>query len=189
MPHILLLDNFDSFTYNLYDYLGRLGATCTVFRNNVALSAITRYPYQGIVLSPGPSSPKQAGNLMKVLEFYHDKLPILGICLGHQAIGEFFGAVLTCAHQPMHGKISEIITQGSVLFEGLPQKFKVVRYHSLILQNFPQVLKVTASTNDAYQEIMALEHNYLPIFGVQFHPEAILSEYGLEILANWLKII
>lgn len=189
MPHILLLDNFDSFTYNLQDYLERLGAKCSVFRNNVDLVHITKQRYDGVVLSPGPATPHKAGNLMKVLDFYHQKLPILGVCLGHQAIGEFFGATLTQAYQPMHGKISEIITQEGILFANLPSKFKIVRYHSLVLQNISQPLKITAFTTDSYQEIMALEHKHLPIFGVQFHPEAILCEYGLEILKNWLNVL
>ncbi|MCS6796092.1 MAG: aminodeoxychorismate/anthranilate synthase component II [Raineya sp.] len=188
MPNILLLDNFDSFTYNLQDYLERLGAKCQVFRNNIDIQEITQFQYQGVVLSPGPATPQKAGNLMQILDFYHDKLPILGVCLGHQAIGEYFGATLTHAHAPMHGKISEIFVKPSILFANLPTKFKVVRYHSLVLQNLPQSLRVIALTCDSYQEIMALEHTNLPIFGVQFHPEAILCEYGLEILRNWLKI-
>ncbi|PKQ69949.1 anthranilate synthase component II [Raineya orbicola] len=189
MPKILLLDNFDSFTYNLQDYLERLGAKCEVFRNNVELALIASNTYDGVVLSPGPSTPKEAGNLIQVLDFYHKQLPILGVCLGHQAIGEYFGATLTHAHAPMHGKISEICTKESFLFANLPSKFKVVRYHSLILKDLPSILRVTAFTNDSFQEVMALEHQNLPIFGVQFHPEAILCEYGLEILANWLKVL
>ncbi|KOY86591.1 para-aminobenzoate synthase [bacterium 336/3] len=184
---ILVIDNFDSFTYNLLDYLGRLQVSCEVFRNNVTLDEIAQKQYKGVLLSPGPSTPKQAGNLMQILDYYHDKLPILGVCLGHQAIGEYFGANLEKAQRPMHGKISEIEILEESIFSYLPQQFKVVRYHSLILKNLPQDLKITAQTKDNYTEIMAIEHTKLPIFGVQFHPEAILSEYGLEILENWIK--
>jgi anthranilate synthase/aminodeoxychorismate synthase-like glutamine amidotransferase len=184
---ILVIDNFDSFTYNLLDYLGRLQVSCEVFRNNVALDEIAQKQYKGVLLSPGPSTPKQAGNLMQILDYYHDKLPILGVCLGHQAIGEYFGANLEKAQRPIHGKISEIEILEESIFSYLPQQFKVVRYHSLILKNLPQDLKITAQTKDNYTEIMAIEHTTLPIFGVQFHPEAILSEYGLEILENWIK--
>lgn len=190
MPNkILVIDNFDSFTYNLVDYLQRLGSHCEIFRNNVPMRVFTQNNYQAVVLSPGPATPRQAGNLMEIIEYYHKKLPILGICLGHQAIGEFFGATLTHAHKPMHGKLSEIITQPSLLFKDLPSSFKVVRYHSLILKNPASNLKTIATTHDQHQEIMALEHSHLPIFGVQFHPEAILCEYGLEILQNWLEIV
>jgi anthranilate synthase component 2 len=184
---ILVIDNFDSFTYNLLDYLGRLQVSCEVFRNDVALETLIQKQYQGVLLSPGPSTPKQAGNLMQILDYYHDKLPILGVCLGHQAIGEYFGATLDKAQRPMHGKISEIEIRNESIFENLPKQFKVVRYHSLILKELPQNLKITAQTKDSYQEIMAIEHTKLPVFGVQFHPEAILSEYGLEILENWIK--
>jgi len=186
---ILIIDNFDSFTYNLLDYLGRLKAECMIYRNDVALDEITRQTYQGVLLSPGPSTPAQAGNLMQILDYYHNKLPILGVCLGHQAIGEYFGASLEKAQRPMHGKISEIKVLQENLFEGLPEAFQVVRYHSLVLKNLPECLQMMATTQTEEPEIMALRHKHLPIFGVQFHPEAILSEYGLEILSNWLKII
>jgi len=184
---ILVIDNFDSFTYNLLDYLGRLEVACEVFRNDITLETLIQKEYKGILLSPGPATPKQAGNLMQILDYYHDKLPVLGVCLGHQAIGEYFGANLDKAQRPMHGKLSEIEILDESIFHNLPQQFKVVRYHSLILKNLPQNLHITAQTKDDYKEIMAIEHTNLPIFGVQFHPEAILSEYGLEILENWIK--
>lgn len=187
---ILVIDNFDSFTYNLLDYLGRLGAKTEVYRNDISLSTIKQRKYEAVLLSPGFGTPRKAGNLMQVLDYYHEKLPILGVCLGHQAIGEYFGASLRKAHLPMHGKISEIeLLQPSPIFSMLPEKFKVVRYHSLVLDNLPEKLRAIAHTKDGHKELMALEHINLPIYGVQFHPEAILSEYGLEILANWLKII
>ncbi|PWJ44126.1 anthranilate synthase component II [Sediminitomix flava] len=183
---ILLLDNFDSFTYNLVDYFGQLGVECKVFRNTTPIEEIIQYKYDAIVLSPGPETPKKAGNLLQVLEFYENKLPILGICLGHQAIGEYFGAKLVKGEKPMHGKISEISADStSILFKGLPQKFDVVRYHSLCLVDMPSTLKITAQTQD--QTVMALEHGKLPICGLQFHPEAVLTAYGLEILKNWIN--
>jgi anthranilate synthase component 2 len=185
---ILLLDNFDSFTYNLQDYLGRVGVSCEVFRNNVGLDEITKNSYAGVLLSPGPGKPQEAGNLMQILDYYHDKLSILGVCLGHQAIGEFFGATLTKAQKPMHGKISKIeIIAKSALFCNLPNFFSVVRYHSLILQNLPECLETTALSQE--KEIMALQHKNLPIFGVQFHPEAALTDFGLQMIENWLKTL
>lgn len=184
---ILLLDNFDSFSYNLLDYLGRVGVVCEVFRNNIDLQGITKKNYTGVLLSPGPGKPKEAGNLMQVLEYYHNKLPILGVCLGHQAIGEFFGASLTKAQKPMHGKISKIsVINENALFYGLPQSFDVVRYHSLVLQNLPECLEITALSQE--KEIMALKHKFLPIYGLQFHPEAALTEFGLQMITNWVKL-
>lgn len=188
MKKILLLDNFDSFTYNLLDYLGRVGAECEVFRNNIDFEEIRKKDYQGVLFSPGPGKPREAGNLMQILEYYHDKLPVLGVCLGHQAIGEFFGATLTKALKPMHGKISQIdVVADSPLFQNLPVSFNVVRYHSLVLQNLPECLEITALSQE--NEIMALQHKKLPIFGLQFHPEAVLTEFGLQIIANWVKSI
>ena len=188
MKKILLLDNFDSFTYNLLDYLGRVGMVCEVFRNNFDLQEVTKQNYTGVLLSPGPGKPKKAGNLMQILEHYHNKAPILGVCLGHQAIGEFFGASLTKAPKPMHGKISKInVVKENVLFHDLPQSFSVVRYHSLVLQNLPECLEITALSQE--NEIMALKHRFLPIYGLQFHPEAALTEFGLQMIANWVKIL
>ncbi|GAB4132718.1 MAG: aminodeoxychorismate/anthranilate synthase component II [Raineya sp.] len=185
MKKILLVDNFDSFTYNLLDYLGQVGLSCQVHRNNIALETLQKEEYAGVLLSPGPGKPREAGNLMAVLEYFHQRLPILGVCLGHQAIGEFCGATLAKAHKPMHGKISKIkrINDG-ILFKNLPHNFQVVRYHSLVLQNLPECLQVTALSEE--NEIMALEHTSLPICGVQFHPEAALTEFGLQILRNWV---
>ncbi|GAB4334104.1 MAG: aminodeoxychorismate/anthranilate synthase component II [Flammeovirgaceae bacterium] len=182
---ILLLDNFDSFTYNLVDYLEQLGADCKVFRNNEPLQNIILQDYDGLVLSPGPETPQKAGCLLEVLEYYYQKLPILGVCLGHQAIGEFFGAKLIKAHKPMHGKISSIYCKKDAIFQNLPQSFEVVRYHSLVLHQIPRNLTVIAETNE--KEVMAIHHYSLPIWGVQFHPEAILTQFGLEILKNWLN--
>ncbi|MEH0156933.1 aminodeoxychorismate/anthranilate synthase component II [Limibacter armeniacum] len=182
---ILLLDNFDSFTYNLADYFAQAGEKCHVVRNNTPIKDIICNQYDAVVLSPGPESPQKAGNLMQVLEYYHDKLPVLGICLGHQAIGEFFGASLVKAERPMHGKISFISQMNNdPLFKDLPEKFKIVRYHSLLLEDVKAPLSVTATTDK--EEVMAITHQSLPIKGVQFHPEAILTEFGQFIIRNWI---
>ncbi len=182
---ILLLDNFDSFTYNLVDYFGQLNIECDVLRNDLPLEKIKAGNYHGVVLSPGPENPQKAGNLMAVLEHYELKLPILGICLGHQAIGEYFGAELVKAEKPMHGKISEIICTDQGMFGGVPPKTEIVRYHSLILRDLPPSLVSTATT--AKGEIMAIKHLSLPIWGLQFHPEAILTTFGLKMLENWVE--
>ncbi|MCS7005385.1 MAG: aminodeoxychorismate/anthranilate synthase component II [Cytophagales bacterium] len=179
-----MIDNFDSFTYLLTDYLLRTGVTCKVLRNNLALSDYQTERYDGIVLSPGPSRPQDANQLMNILEIYANCLPILGVCLGHQALGLYFGATLCKARRPMHGKISKITCEpNSTLFRNLPTEIKVVRYHSLILQNLPPTLIPTAWTDEG--ELMAFEHAHLPICGIQFHPEAALTEFGLEMLLNW----
>ncbi|MBB6459838.1 anthranilate synthase component II [Flammeovirga kamogawensis] len=181
---ILLLDNFDSFTYNLVDYFTQLGEKVEVIRNDTPLEEIIVYKYSAIVLSPGPETPDKAGNMMDVIDYYHKTHPILGICLGHQAIGEFFGGKVIKALKPMHGKMSQIECTTSTLFQNLPEKFIVVRYHSLILDNVHNIINVTAKSME--NEIMAIEHKNLPISGVQFHPEAILTEHGLDILHNWI---
>ncbi len=188
---ILLLDNFDSFTYNLVDYLKQLGFTLTVLRNDVSLDKIIALNPDAIVLSPGHGTPKKAGIMMQVIEQFYDKIPILGICLGHQALGEFFGATLTKAQKPMHGKISTLqvidneLVKENKLFNNLPQNFSVVRYHSLIIQNDSPNLIILAYSENG--EIMAFKHKTLPIYGLQFHPEAVLTEFGLDILRNWQK--
>lgn len=185
---LLLLDNYDSFTYNLYDYLARLGLECQVFRNDISLEFLKKQPFVGLVLSPGAYTPKESNNLMQILDYYHDKIPVLGICLGHQAIGEFFGAKLVKAKRPMHGKLSLIDCQKDMLFKNLPQQFKVVRYNSLLIELAKKpnsVLKVIAQTTNG--EIMAIRHQTLPIWGLQFHPEAALTEYGLEMLGNFAE--
>jgi len=184
-PKVLVVDNFDSFTYILTDYLFQIGVECEVLKNNLTLSDYFKQSYQGVLLSPGPSRPKEAHQLMSIINQYAGCMPMLGICLGHQALGEYFGATLTKACKPMHGKISEIeCLSQSKLFGGIPSKIKVVRYHSLILKDLPPILKPTAWTSDG--ELMAFEHQNLPIAGVQFHPEAALSEYGLQLLQNWV---
>lgn len=183
---ILLLDNFDSFTYNLVDYFNQLGVECVVKRNDVSLEEIVSMDYDGLVISPGPETPQKSGNLMQVLKYFYDKTPVLGICLGHQAIGEFFGAKLVKALKPMHGKISKVVHQQNHLFEDIPITFNVVRYNSLLLEEINTPLKVIAETDQ--EEIMAICHQKLPVWGVQFHPEAALTEYGLQLLKNWLTL-
>ena len=183
---LLLLDNFDSFTYNLRDYFQQLGQDVLVLRNDVSLAEIQQHQFEGIILSPGPGKPKEAGVLMEVIKHYHQKLPILGICLGHQALGEFFGAKLEKADKPMHGKISDIFCENDSLFLNLPSQMSVTRYHSLLLTDLPQNLKPLALTKAG--ELMAFRHVELPVFAVQFHPEALLTTYGLDILRNWISI-
>lgn len=186
MKKILLADNYDSFTYNLYDYLRRLGAVCKVIRNDaISFEALKKEQMDAIVLSPGPKTPREAGWMPQLIAHYHDKLPILGICLGHQGIGEYFGARLVRANEPVHGKTSLLTHNGHPLFEGLPDSFEVMRYHSLILDSLEGTgLNSIAQTPEG--EIMAIAHQKWPITGVQFHPESILTEFGLELLENWM---
>lgn len=182
---ILLLDNFDSFTYNLVDFFHQLGAECKVIRNDVALHEIIQETYEAVVLSPGPETPARSGNLMQVIDHYKERLPILGICLGHQALGQYFGASLQKANQPMHGKICRILCEEDYLFQGINPSFNVVLYHSLILKELPAATLSPIAQTDV-GEFMALKHVHLPIRGIQFHPEAYLTENGLIILQNWL---
>ncbi len=188
-PQLLLIDNYDSFTYNLYDYLKQLGADCTVLRNDeFSTSEIASFEqYDGVVLSPGPKRPADAGLLMAVVAALHQKVPLLGICLGMQAIGVYFGAVLTRAVLPMHGKVSEVNHLEKGLFELIQQPTKVMRYHSLILEQLPTALEATAWTTTG--EIMALQHRRYPLTGLQFHPESILTKEGLIMLQNWLRML
>lgn len=181
---VLLLDNFDSFTYNLVDYFARLGVTCHVVRHDMAFNSINFERYKGVVLSPGPGTPKKAGIMMKVIKYCEDKLPILGVCLGHQAIGQYYGASLTRT-EPVHGKIYNLeVTCPDILFANLPTHFNIVRYHSLVLQHLPDCLQILAVTSS--HDIMAIKHKTKPLWGVQFHPEAIMTEFGIDMLRNWL---
>ena len=186
--NILVIDNFDSFTYMLVDYLQQAGATCCVVRNNEPRRRLINASVDGVVLSPGPGTPRQAGQLMECIAYYYQRVPMLGICLGHQALGEFFGAHLTRAADPMHGKVSTIrSTADDMLWAGLPAEFDVTRYHSLVLTDLPQPLVELAVTDR--QEIMALRHQFLPLWGVQFHPEAALTQYGLQMIENWIDFV
>lgn len=182
---ILIIDNFDSFTYNLVDYFEQLGVKSLVFRNSVDLQEITKLKFEAVVLSPGPETPSKAGCLFSIIEYYHNQLPILGICLGHQAIGQFFGAKLVKAEKPMHGKVSILRVEDDYLFNEISEAPQVVRYHSLVLEDLPAPLMGTAFAKNG--EIMAIKHNYLPIRGLQFHPEAILTLDGIKILKNWVS--
>ena len=183
---IVLIDNYDSFTYNLVDYFGQLGVKVKIFRSDASLHTINLVPFRGIVLSPGPEKPSLAGNLKQIVARYIGKIPMLGICLGHQAIAEHFGAELTKAEYPMHGKISEVHYNGGKAFAGVPNPFNAVRYHSLIVRHLPQNLNPIAKTSNG--ELMAFESEaHFMAWGLQFHPEAIHTQYGLEILKNWTK--
>ena len=183
----LLVDNYDSFTFNLWHYLGELGAEVEVVRNDAITveAALAKRP-QGIVLSPGPCDPDRAGICLALVRAAPERLPILGVCLGHQAIGQAFGGKVVRAPLPMHGKLSTIGHDGSGLFAGLPTRFQATRYHSLLVDRgtLPNTLRVTAETDDGL--IMGLEHHGRPIFGVQFHPESIASEHGHKLLGNFL---
>lgn len=185
---LLLVDNYDSFTYNLYHYLLQLGAGCLVMRNDeFEVEDLTTLGLDAIVLSPGPQRPAQAGRLLELIDRFYKQYPMLGICLGHQALGEYFGATLLKATQPMHGKTSEITHCGHGLFEAMTQPMQVMRYHSLSLKNLPPTLEGLAYTTKG--ELMAMRHRKWPLFGLQFHPESILTINGLDLLKNWLKML
>ncbi len=182
---VLLLDNFDSFTFNLVDYFLQLGVKCDIVRNDVSINQINSLEPSALIISPGPEVPSKAGCLMNVLDEYIGKVPVLGICLGHQAIGEYYGMNLVKAPQPRHGKITSVSHLGDEIFKGVPSCFNAVQYNSLILDSKPNSnLNVIATANNG--QIMALKHNKLPIWGLQFHPEAALTEHGLTILKNWV---
>jgi anthranilate synthase component 2 len=186
---ILVIDNYDSFTYNLVHYLNELGAETAVYRNDaLTVSAALAMRPQAVLLSPGPRTPDDAGICLGLIAQAPAGLPILGVCLGHQAIGQVFGGKVARAAAPMHGKTSAIHHQGEGVFEGLPDGFTAARYHSLTVtrEGLPNVLKVTAWTDDG--EIMGLRHHERPIHGVQFHPESIATECGRELLGNFLDI-
>ncbi|WP_426490161.1 anthranilate synthase component II [Hymenobacter sp. 102] len=185
---LLLLDNFDSFTYNLLDYLRQLGCEVLVRRNDVPLTELRQLSFDALVLSPGPGTPATAGNLLAVVREYYASKPVLGVCLGHQALGEFFGAQVQRGQRPMHGKVSDIEwTQPDALWQHLPVRMPVTRYHSLVVQHLPPCLQALAFTADESHELMALRHRTLPLYGVQFHPEALLTPHGLALLGNWVK--
>lgn len=186
---ILLIDNYDSFTYNLYQYMGIFTEDIQVVRNDqITIPEIESLKPERIVLSPGPKSPKEAGICMDVIRNFYDKIPILGICLGHQCIGEAMGGTVSYAKKLFHGKQSEIYHDGSGIFEGIPSPVKVSRYHSLAVQNedLPDCLTVTARTEDG--EIMAMKHKDYPMVGLQFHPESIYTEHGKRMIENFLNM-
>ncbi len=185
---ILLIDNYDSFTYNLYQYIGVFQPDIKVVRNDkITIEDIQNMKPERIVLSPGPKSPKEAGICMEVVKEFYDKVPILGICLGHQCIGETFGGAVSYAKELYHGKQSQIKHDGKGLFEGIDSPIKAARYHSLAvqMQDLPECLKVTAVTEDG--EIMAMEHTKFPVYGLQFHPESIYTEHGKRMIENFVN--
>jgi anthranilate synthase component 2 len=188
---ILMIDNYDSFTYNIVQYCLELGADLKIIKNDeLTLEEIEDLHPEKIIISPGPATPNEAGISLAVIEYFQDKLPILGICLGHQAIAQVFGGKVVCAKNMMHGKTSTIKQSASTcLFEGLPQSFTMTRYHSLVVENsnVPYIIEPTSYSTDDH-EIMSLQIKNKKIYGVQFHPESILSEYGHEILDNFLKL-
>jgi anthranilate synthase/aminodeoxychorismate synthase-like glutamine amidotransferase len=186
---LLLIDNYDSFTYNLVHFLGDLGARCVVHRNDqITVDEALALKTEGIVLSPGPCTPNEAGICLDLVKAAaKSQVPLLGVCLGHQAIGQAFGGKVVRAPVPMHGKLSDVQHQGWSVFEDVPSPFRATRYHSLVVERatLPSELEVTARTGDI---VMGLRHKSLPIHGVQFHPESIASEHGHKILENFLKI-
>ena len=191
---VLMIDNYDSFTYNLVQYLGELGAEVKVVRNDkIRVDEIEALRPQRIVLSPGPCTPNEAGISLRVIEHFSGRLPILGVCLGHQSIGQAFGGRIVQAREIMHGKTSMVYHTGEGVFEGLKSPFKATRYHSLVLEKetLPDCLEViawTAVSQGERDEIMGVRHKEFPVEGVQFHPESILTQYGYELLANFLRL-
>lgn len=186
---LLVIDNFDSFTYNLVQYFGQLGVEQKVFRNNeITAEQAAELKPDRILLSPGPCSPKEAGVSLDMLKHFAGKIPLLGVCLGHQCIGHFFGGNVIRAPRLMHGKTSPIKHENTDIFADLPQQFQATRYHSLIVERetLPKCLAITAETNEG--EIMGLRHTELPIWGAQFHPESYATENGMKLLENFLNL-
>jgi anthranilate synthase component 2 len=186
---LLMIDNYDSFTYNLVQYLGALGADVRVVRNDaITEDEIAALAPERIVISPGPCTPGEAGISVPLIRRFAGRIPILGVCLGHQAIGQAFGGRIVRAQRVMHGKLSAIAHRGEGVFAGLPSPFQATRYHSLAIERatLPGVLEVTAESDDG--EIMGVRHREHPVEGVQFHPEAILTEHGLRLLRNFLGL-
>lgn len=186
---ILMIDNYDSFTYNLVQYLGQLGRAAVVYRNDeITLKEIEVLRPEAILISPGPCTPKEAGVTVDVIRHFYRRVPILGVCLGHQAIGCAFGAEVVRAERLMHGKTSPVFNDGKTIFRGLPNPFTAGRYHSLLVQRetMPAFLEVSAQTEEG--EIMGIRHRSYPVEGVQFHPESVLTPNGKRILKNFLEL-
>ncbi len=186
---ILMIDNYDSFTYNLVQYLGELGGKLAVFRNDkITISKIRKLEPERIVISPGPGRPEDAGNSCEIIKVFSAKIPILGVCLGHQCMGQVFGAKIVRADRLMHGKTSLIYHNRQTIFKSVKNPFEATRYHSLIVKrkSLPRCLEIIAETKE--KEIMGLKHRELPLWGVQFHPESILTKTGKKILKNFLSI-
>ena len=188
MARVLMIDNYDSFTYNLVQYLGELGAELIVRRNDaIDIAEVRAMAPQAVVISPGPCTPKEAGISVTLLREMASELPILGVCLGHQCVGEAFGAKVVRAGRLMHGKTSAIVHDGATIFAGLPSPFEAMRYHSLLVaaDSIPSCLEVSARTAEG--EVMGLRHRTLPVEGIQFHPESIGTPEGKRLLANFLR--
>lgn len=191
--NVLMIDNYDSFTYNLVQYLQELGAEVVVYRNDkIDLAGMEAVAADRLMISPGPCTPNEAGISMAAIEHFAGKLPILGVCLGHQSIGQVFGGKVVRAHTVMHGKLSPIYHAGVGIFSDLPSPYQATRYHSLVVEkdSLPDCLEITAWTqkpDGSMDEIMGLRHKTLPIQGVQYHPESILSEHGHALLKNFLE--
>ena len=186
---ILVIDNYDSFTFNLVQYLGEMGQELKVFRNDaIALEAIGSLAPKSIVISPGPGRPENSGIIIDVIREFSGKIPILGVCLGHQAIGAAFGGDIVAAPTIMHGKTSEIFHDGRTIFSGLPSPFRATRYHSLVVapETIPGCLEISARTEDGV--IMGLRHRKMLVEGVQFHPESILTDIGMKLLSNFVNL-
>jgi anthranilate synthase/aminodeoxychorismate synthase-like glutamine amidotransferase len=187
---ILMIDNYDSFTYNLVQYIGQLGEEVIVRRNDeISLDDIEKLAPGGIFISPGPCTPQKAGISIDVIRLFHKTIPLMGVCLGHQAIGYAFGANVIRAARIMHGKTSPIINDGRTIFGGLPNPFVAGRYHSLIVErdSLPPCLEISAETAEG--EIMGIRHREYPVEGIQFHPESVLTPYGKRIIKNFLELI
>ena len=187
--HLLIIDNYDSFTYNLVQYFQMLGCQVAVRKNDqITLEDVQKVKPDALVISPGPCTPKEAGISVDLIKRFYKEIPILGVCLGHQAIGYAFGSNIVRAKRLMHGKTSMIYHTGEGIFKGIKNPFTAVRYHSLVIEreSLPDILKITAESEDG--EIMGIQHIEYPIFGLQFHPESVLSEAGMDLLRNFLEI-
>ena len=189
MKKVLVIDNYDSFTFNLVQYLGELGCTVKVFRNDeITIKDVSRQKFDGIIVSPGPGRPENTGISLDLIKEFEDKKPILGVCLGHQCIGYLYGGKIISAQVLMHGKTSLIYHNSKDIFKGLPNPFSATRYHSLVIEkkSIPDVLEITAWSDDG--EIMGIKHKKFHVYGVQFHPESILTVEGKKILQNFIEI-
>ena len=189
MKKIILIDNYDSFTFNLYHYLSSLKINVDVIRNDqISSKEIVKRKYNKIVISPGPGNPNQSGNCLKIVKSLYKKIPILGVCLGHQIIGQIFGSKIVQARKLMHGKTSKIISKKTGVLKNLPKTFEATRYHSLIIdkKSLSKDLEITAETKDGL--IMGIQHKKYQVHGVQFHPESIKTKIGIKILKNFVKI-
>jgi anthranilate synthase/aminodeoxychorismate synthase-like glutamine amidotransferase len=186
---VVVIDNIDSFVYNLVQYLGELGADPVVFNNRSRLEEVERVGPEAVVISPGPKTPSEAGISLEVVRKFYREVPILGVCLGHQTIAQAFGGRIGRAKRILHGKTSRIRHDGSELFKGVPNPFEATRYHSLVVESLPPELRPAAWTDDGLRELMGLRHVRFPVFGLQFHPESILTEYGKTMVRNFLEVV